>query len=403
MPRRIPPSASSGWAWRAEGGPPSPPPRRPTLLGGGGGGAVLAALAFLGVAAAVGAAIFVTSGDSEERGATAEASDRPPEVSPNASDDPTRSAADDAGGADEADLAGETTGAATNLESIAWTTDAPSALQELGRAWSIPQSVLEGLNPDLATQQRLEPGTKVVVHAQTLGTGFAIGSPNDGRLTVGVPLPEGEAWLLPADRSRAFATAETIASVIDALDAYARRFPDAEPIQLGDLSARRGGEIYGHQSHRNGLDIDIRLIRDPTGEGFDAQRNWFLVKSLIDGGRVRSIFLNVREQTWLRTAAEADVGVEAATESFALIDHEPGHTIHMHVRFSCPEAHKRCVGYALPDSGEQVPKASKLPTGVLAKPTGKASKLPVLRPKGPPRGSTTPKKTPAKLPARRSG
>jgi murein endopeptidase len=401
MPRPNPASASSGWAWRAGGGAlsPPPPPRRPNLLRGGGGGAALAAFVFVGV---VGAAIFVTSRDGEEPTATAEASESSPDASADASEDPTESAADETGEGDEGRLAGDPNPAAMSLETITWTTEASTTLEELGRAWSIPQGVLAALNPDLAGQEGIEAGTKVVVYAQSLGTGFAIGSPNDGRLTWGVPLPEGDAWRLPDDRSRAFATAETIASVTEALDAYARRFPDAEPIQIGDLSARRGGEIYGHQSHRNGLDIDIRLIRDAAGGGFDPERNWFLVKSLIDGGRVRSIFLNVREQTWLRAAVEADVGADAATEYFELIDHEPGHTIHMHVRFACPEAHKRCVGYALSDSGEEVPKLSKLP-GAIVRPTGKASKLPVLRPKGPPRASTTPKKgTPTKLPTSRS-
>jgi murein endopeptidase len=123
--------------------------------------------------------------------------------------------------------------------------------------------------------------------------------------------------------------------------------------------------------------------------GFDAGRNWFLVKTLIDENEVRAIFLNRTEQTWLRAAADADVGAASAERYFELIRHEPGHTIHMHVRFACSDEDKRCVGYSLPDSGETAPPETvnklpgKLPSAPSAKPAGGDSKRPRLLPKSP--------------------
>jgi murein endopeptidase len=267
---------------------------------------------------------------------------------------------------------------------VVWTTPSSTSLSELSRVWSIPKDTLRSLNPSRALSETLAAGTSVVVHDETLGTSISIGPPNDGRLVRGVPLPEGAGWLLPEDRARAFGTAETVASITAALHRYRKRFPDAAPVQVGDLSARRGGRIYGHQSHQTGLDVDLRLVRDSSGEGFDAERTWFLVKTIVEGSggsEVRAIFLNRTEQTWLREAAEADVGVAEAARVFELIRHEPGHTIHMHVRFRCAKEHKRCVGYSLPDTDEQDSKrTSKLPAG-RAKPRRGKDKRPRLVPK----------------------
>lgn len=292
-----------------------------------------------------------------------------------------------------------TTDQARSMEKIAWTVATPSTLDELVQAWSLPRETLVALNPTLATAERLVAGTEVVVHSGAMVGSESVGPPNDGRLIGGVPFPEGRTWLLPPDRTRAFGTGETILAVLAALDAYATQYPDAAPIQLGELSARRGGPISGHQSHQAGRDIDIRLVVDPAGDRFDGERNWFLVKSLIDGGQVVAIFLNRSQQVWLRAAAEAELGVSGADRYFALISHEPGHTIHIHVRFRCPDTGYRCVAYSLGETDEEVAKVlSKLPTGGGGKlPVRKNGKLPTLRPKTKPERPTTKlPRTPAK-------
>ncbi len=384
-------SASSGWQWGA--GPPSslPPPHRPDPPRRGSLGAALAAILFLGILS-LGAAAVVGAmpDDAETPDPTTPVPSLPTDAPAASSSSASRADAVDGVEARPVEGKSEAPATATPRDKIVWTTDAPSTLDDLARAWSIPRDVLTGLNPDLAAQGSIAAGTKVVVHSYTFPGSISVGSPNDGRLTNGVPLPEGDAWLMPVDRTRAFATLETVSALTTALETYGRRFPEADPIQIGDLSARKGGKLFGHDSHRTGRDVDIRLVRDASGEGFDAERNWFLVKTLVDGSDVTAIFLNAKEQTWLRAAAEADVGANAAAPYFSLIRHEPGHTIHMHVRFGCPKGSSsyRCVAYPVPDSGEQAPKtASKLPS----LPTGK-SKLPSKLP------GTTPSKVPPSAP-----
>ena len=287
---------------------------------------------------------------------------------------------------------------ARSLDKITWTLATPATLDELAQRWSLPRETLVGLNPTLPTAEPLAAGTKVVVHTGSIAFSESVGPPNDGRLIGGVAFPEGKTWLLPPDRSRAFGTGETITAVLAALDAYATTNPGAAPIQLGEISARRGGPIYGHQSHQAGRDIDIRLVIAQAGDRFDAERNWSLVKTLIEGGEVVAIFLNRSQQVWLRAAAEADVGAAGADRYFAIIKHESGHTIHIHVRFRCPDSDYRCVAYSLDETDAEVAKVlKKLPTGGGGGGGGlirKKGKLPTLRPKTKPKPKPPSKKLP---------
>ncbi len=377
-------STSSGWEWNAPGpSTPQRPVQRPPTPRGGSAEAVLAGAVFLGVLALGVAAYFVvTSDDDDDSDATADASGRVVDDDSDAVDASKAAAASAAAEAlTSAAVASKKAGVVPSLDEIAWTTDVPATLEELSGAWTVPLDVLRRLNPELASGGEIEAGAEVIVHTAALGQSMSIGPPNDGRLIGGVPLPQGPAWRLPPDRGRAFATTETIAAVTAALVAYGRRFPESDPVQVGELSARRGGNIYGHQSHQTGRDVDIRLIANAAGDGFDAEHTWFLVKTLIDDSDVRDIFLNRTEQPWLRAAAEADVGAALAEEYFAFISHEPGHTIHMHIRFGCPEADKRCVGYSMSDK-EAPPPKGKLPLKPGSTPRAGPSKLPGAKPKG---------------------
>lgn len=352
-------------------------------------GAVLAAVIFL--AMVVGGVVYFVVLRGREGSATADAAEPAVEASASAPAPvsnvagPVESTPPPAPPPDDVD-------APRSLDRITWTVATPATIDELVQAWSLPRETLVALNPTLPAADPVAAGTHVVVHTGSIATSESVGSPNDGRLIGAVPFPEGRTWLLAPDRTRAFGTGETITGVLAALDAYAAKFPEAPRIQLGEISARKGGPIYGHQSHQAGRDIDIRLIATDAGDRFDGERNWFLIKTLIESGEVVSIFLNRSQQVWLRAAAEADVGVAGADRYFAIIKHEPGHTIHFHVRFRCPDSAHRCVVYSLEESDAEVAKLlSKLPKkkggggGTLIREKGK---LPTLRPKTKPDSGT---------------
>lgn len=97
-----------------------------------------------------------------------------------------------------------------------------------------------------------------------------LGLPNDGRLLCGVQLPAGDDALVSWDpilsRSpnrgwRRWGTQKLINTIdLIAID-YAERFPIGPRLVVGDLSRTRGGKLGGHDSHQNGLDVDIYYPR----------------------------------------------------------------------------------------------------------------------------------------------
>jgi murein endopeptidase len=104
----------------------------------------------------------------------------------------------------------------------------------------------------------------------------AIGEPWAGRLVRGVRLPSSGrnffTWnpvrnVIPNPSYRRFGTARLIRLTLAILRAHVKEHPDAPRVGIGDLSRRRGGNFGrrfgppGHESHQNGLDIDIYYPR----------------------------------------------------------------------------------------------------------------------------------------------
>jgi penicillin-insensitive murein endopeptidase len=114
-------------------------------------------------------------------------------------------------------------------------------------------------------------------------------------------------------------------------------FPEGKPLVVGDFSARYGGKIPGHNSHRTGRDVDLLyFVTTPSGtpvqspgfvsfenDGlakvfetgtfvrFDVARNWALVKHLLGNPEVGVQFLFVSRN------------VEALLIDYALSRQEP--------------------------------------------------------------------------------
>ena len=173
--------------------------------------------------------------------------------------------------------------------------------------------------------------------------------------------------------------------LVDAIMNVAARvenqIPNGYPLLIGDLSARYGGKIPGHRSHRTGRDVDLLwYLTTPSGApvrspGFirigtdglgrvsydqrkaqylrlDVERQWLLVKELLlsKEANVQWIFLSRGIEALLIDYARA------RGEDLTLIWHaetvmlQPGdslpHDDHIHLRTACTpeEAIRGCEG-----------------------------------------------------------
>lgn len=207
----------------------------------------------------------------------------------------------------------------------------------------------------------------------------SIGVPHNGVLTVAAELPRRG---IGYERYRPMAPVywghpRLVAAIERAARAVHEKRPGGAPLVVGDLSARHGGRIPRHNSHRTGRDVDLLFyVTTPSGApvrnpGFvpfgadglahledgrflrlDVERQWLFFKELLTDPEIDVQFLFVsRDLEALiidyALAKETDLSLvwRAQTVMIQPVDSLP-HDDHVHMRIACrPEdAVRGCSG-----------------------------------------------------------
>ena len=97
---------------------------------------------------------------------------------------------------------------------------------------------------------------------------------------------------------------------------------------------------------------DAKRWKRADEDNFDAEKNWALVRALVETGEVQKIFISAQLQRLLRPVAREQLSDEEFARYFRvrgqdpehspIIGHEDGHRDHMHVRFRCESGNHRC-------------------------------------------------------------
>jgi murein endopeptidase len=184
------------------------------------------------------------------------------------------------------------------------------------------------------------------------------GAPNRGRLHGGVPMPQGEHWIVRNPRF-GWGTPSTIMALVQGLTSTAMEFPGGTVPLVADLSARYGGRLRPHRSHQSGRDADVTYytttpgpspgFRHVTAAQLDVQRQWHLYRYWIENNMVDYVFTDRRMIPALAMHAIEDGTPSHVYEAAfgrrgtdGIIRHERGHSDHLHVRFSCAQDDPIC-------------------------------------------------------------
>ena len=184
-------------------------------------------------------------------------------------------------------------------------------------------------------------------------------------LVNGVQLPNQPDLFYRMQPDTTWGSPEMVELLMAAGWSLALTMPEATPFLVGDISTRRGGAIYGHRSHRGGVDADIGLYRrggvqsanefiNLTPSELDLRANWILIDSMLQSGMVDYILLDQMHITALRaytlrtkqlTPEEADlIFPDPATPGLwdrsGYVRHAPSHRDHLHVRVLCADGTK---------------------------------------------------------------
>jgi penicillin-insensitive murein DD-endopeptidase len=212
------------------------------------------------------------------------------------------------------------------------------------------------------------------------GLGGTVGVPNQGVLTDAEELPvRGDGFVRYRPKSsHYFGRPRLVHALEKAAADVTRQAPGGAPLSIGDLSAKTGGRIPGHDSHRSGRDVDLLfLVMTPSGipvssPGFvrfegdelalvpdtkdylriDIDREWLLLRSLLTSPEIGVQFMFVCHEVeallidHARALGEPEELVwRAETVMLQPSDSLP-HDDHVHLRIACTpeEAIAGCSG-----------------------------------------------------------
>lgn len=206
-----------------------------------------------------------------------------------------------------------------------------------------------------------------------------IGTPNQGLLEDAECLPEsGEGYMqLFRDMQRIWGATPMIDMIQKTAADMSRRYPGRDRLQVEDISAENGGDIDGHGSHENGLDVDLGFFKvngiehDPRATGqmyapkmveggrptanFDLERNWELMKTLHRHGNVQKVFIDQVLKNEMCRYAKSKGDYNSNIQVLRSLRHETNHQDHIHVRLRCPANAKKCVNLPDPPAGSGCP------------------------------------------------
>jgi len=204
------------------------------------------------------------------------------------------------------------------------------------------------------------------------GLSGSVGVPHRGVLTEGVALPHsGEGYRLLRPDAARWGQQRLIDAIRQASADVARQQPGGAPLVVADLSARHGGRIPRHRSHRSGRDVDLlfyvvtpdgRSIENPGFVHFqsdglartnvpsqrfvrlDVARQWLLVRSLLTSSTAHVQWLFVAR--WLEALlieyaiarGEDPELVWRAENVLRQPSDSASHDDHIHMRLACTPA-----------------------------------------------------------------
>lgn len=192
---------------------------------------------------------------------------------------------------------------------------------------------------------------------------LSYGRPQKGKIIDALALPPSPDYTCRSDRM-CFGSSYTLQGLQRAFANFRYESGYEGEIIIGSISRHWGRRFPPHKSHQSGRDVDIRLPilplvpdwRDPTVEEIDWLATWYLIESLIDTGRVDTIFLEADLQRNLYEAARRlgrsheylapliTYPNDIKSREFSVVRHSKGHTAHIHVRFGCGSDDVRCKG-----------------------------------------------------------
>jgi LysM repeat protein len=189
---------------------------------------------------------------------------------------------------------------------------------------------------------------------------ISVGAPRDGQLLNGINFPADDALYKRRKPYIMWCSSHMAKHLRGAIAAFRYTYEFEGEIVVADMSQQHGGHFPPHKSHQAGRDVDIwlpslkgvyqqnHLNRDrrPNPEEADWFALYGFLKALHETGEVQQVFLAYELHDRVYQAAKLMGANDKELEEMiayprgahwrsSLLQHSPGHTHHIHVRFKC--------------------------------------------------------------------
>ena len=260
-------------------------------------------------------------------------------------------------------------------QQITYRTEKAESWTSLARRFDVPVAKLRAYNPEVG--ETLEKGMELTIWIdptplerkknvqipdfEVRPDAISVGAPRDGKIINAIQFPKNDE-LYKRRNPRIMWCASYMAKHLQhAIASFRYTYEFEGEIVVADMSRKHGGHFPPHGSHQAGRDVDIWL---PTLKGVYKQNHltqkeyrpqseeadWFalygFLKALHETGAVQQVFLAYELHERVYKAAKLMGATDEELEEMivyprpqyvrsALLQHSPGHTHHIHVRFKC--------------------------------------------------------------------
>lgn len=162
--------------------------------------------------------------------------------------------------------------------------------------------------------------------------------------------------------------------IINDISRFTQKIKPDYILGIGDTSARFGGRLSPHASHRNGLEADIPYLiknslksevpmknivtKNSTSDAFDLENQWKLLTYLVATGKVDRIFVHrsvknsfCKNPLVMSELNNSETAGLAAETLRVLRPRSADHGEHWHLRLKCSNYDKRCQQALPPPAG----------------------------------------------------
>ncbi|EDM78066.1 LysM domain protein [Plesiocystis pacifica SIR-1] len=265
-------------------------------------------------------------------------------------------------------------------QNFAYRTEKKESWSSLSKRFDVPVAKLRAYNPEVGDELPRKAELSIWIDPKPLQRkanaqiptfevredAVSVGSPNNGSIENAIQFPRNDDLYKRRYPNIMWCGGHMAKHLQWAIASFRYNYEFEGEIVVADMSKKKGGHFPPHKSHQSGRDVDIWLptlkgvykknqLNDRDYRPQSEEADWFalygFLQALHETGEVHAVFLAYELHDRVYQAAKIMGATDEELDAMiayprgehhrkSLLQHSPGHTHHVHVRFKCSRADK---------------------------------------------------------------